>query len=67
MAGAVTELADAQALNKTELLARIKSLTLDFLRAVERGDDPELHLVFTVILSFHCSCPLRLYVPETMS
>ena len=46
MAGAAGgEFADAQELNKTELLARIESITLDFLRAVEKGDDPELHLV----------------------
>ena len=46
MAEAVGELADAEALSKTELLARIESVTLEFLRAVERGDDPELHLVY---------------------
>lgn len=45
MAEAASELADAQALNKTELLTRIESVTLDFIRAVERGDDPKLHLV----------------------
>ena len=43
MAGA--EFADAQELTKAELLARIESVTLNFLRAVERGNDPELHLV----------------------
>lgn len=53
MAGAETELTDAQPLNKTELLARIESVTLDFLRAVESGDDPELHLVLSCLL---CSC-----------
>ena len=46
MAEVVGELADAQALSRTELLARIESVTLEFLRAVERGDDPELHLVY---------------------
>ena len=45
MAEAASELADARALNKTELLVRIESVTLDFIRAVERGDDPALHLV----------------------
>lgn len=43
MAGA--EFADAQELNKAELLTRIESVTLEFLRAVEREDDPELYLV----------------------
>ena len=46
MAGA--EFADAQQLNKAELLTRIEYVTLEFLRAVERGDDPELHLVITL-------------------
>lgn len=45
MAEAASELVGAHALNKTEILARIESVTLDFIRAVERGDDPALHLV----------------------
>lgn len=45
------ELADARALGKAELLARIESIALEFLRAVERGDDPELHLVFAHLKS----------------
>lgn len=65
MAGPVAELADAQALDKAQLLARIESVTLDFLRAVEKGDDPELHLVLSKILIANLStCPSRLYALE---
>lgn len=41
----VEELADARLRSKTEVLATLESLTLDFLRAITRGDDPQLHLV----------------------
>jgi len=56
MAEAEAELADAQALNKAQLLARIESVTLDFLRAIEKGDDPELHLVFNLPPSLFYVC-----------
>lgn len=39
------ELADARLRSKIEVLATLESLTLDFLRAITRGDDPQLHLV----------------------
>lgn len=39
------ELADARLRSKAEVLAILESLTLAFLQAISRGDDPELHLV----------------------
>jgi len=41
----IAEVVDAEPLSKAQLLSRIESVTLDFLKAVERGEDPELHLV----------------------
>jgi len=45
MAG-IAEVVDAEPFSKAQLLSRIESVTLDFLKAVERGEDPELHLVY---------------------
>lgn len=39
------ELADARLRSKAEVLAILESLTLAFLQAISRGEDPELHLV----------------------
>ena len=39
------ELADARLLSNAEVLAILESLTLAFLQALTRGEDPELHLV----------------------
>lgn len=39
------ELADARLLPQAEVLAILESLTLRFLQAIAKGDDPELHLV----------------------
>ncbi len=50
------ELADARLLSRSEALAVIESLTEEFLEAISRGDDPELHLVGT----FKASSPLAL-------
>ena len=39
------ELADARLPSKSEVLALLESLTLAFLQAIAKGEDPELHLV----------------------
>lgn len=39
------EVADAQLLGRSEALKVIESLTLNFLKAIARGEDPEMFLV----------------------
>lgn len=39
------EVADARLLPREEVLEIIESLTLRFLQAIAKGEDPELHLV----------------------
>lgn len=39
------ELADARLFPQAEVLAILESLTLEFLQAIAKGSDPELHLV----------------------
>lgn len=50
------ELADARLPSRTEVLAILESLTLAFLQAVARGEDPELHLVRSAAVSVEISC-----------
>lgn len=45
------EMADAKLLTRSEALGVIESLTLDFLRAIARGEDPEMFLVRPYIAS----------------
>ena len=42
---AAEEVADARLLTKTEALAAIEALTLQFLQTIAKGEDPELLLV----------------------
>lgn len=57
MAG-IAEVVDAEPLSKAQLLSRIESVTLDFLKAVDRGEDPELHLVHWYCCEKIVSCVL---------
>ena len=45
----VEELADARLPSRSEVQAILESLTLSFLQALSRGEDPELHLVVDVL------------------
>ena len=51
MGCAAEEVADARLLGRSEALRVIEALTLDLLKAVARGEDPEMFLVRAHIAS----------------
>ena len=46
------ELSDARVMSKAQVISAIETLTLDFLRAISNGKDPELSLVIKNLLTY---------------